>query len=355
MYREKFEGYAPEPPQSVWKNVERRLGWRDFVTFHPLRPNIYYAAAVAGALAYAGYQYGAGQESLSPIAISVPAEPTASISTPHQSQLAASTYTYQQHQTPTETYQQPGYEDSDLPASPDTGAMAPLPPEPGYAAQHQHTGKTPDTAAKASGVMETQTASISHKTESHTPDADMKRHAAADANIRTLGQSAVMEASGNNARLSYAWDFGDGQSAVGQRAAHKYRQPGVYKVRLVAFSKADNICDTIEKEVQIAAPQYSITFPNAQVASLSATPFVPKGDVDELVSYRLVIYRRNGQEVFSTASAQQGWNGFYKGERLSKGVYVYKARYEFSNGERNTSGGSITLLWEDNTNLIIHP
>ncbi len=356
LYKEKFEGYAPQPPQSVWSGVERRLRWREFMTFGIARPNIYYAAAAAGALICTGYSLIGGNDAASePIAISTPASPRTYAGAPasgaqtamrtHAAAQMAGTAVYMPEATADCAY----IADSamqEASAPDDSEYMAMLTP--------QASEPEMDTAAEwaPSAAADCNTRNMAD-TQASAPE--MNTGIRTEANIRTLGQNAVMEAVHGSSNVSFAWDFGDGQSAVGQRTMHRYAKPGTYTVRLVTFSRAQDIQDTITREVCIAAPQYSITFPNAQVASLSEQGFAPKGDVGELISYNLVIYSRNGQEVFRTESAHQGWNGYYKGDRLPKGVYVYRASYSFSNGDRDVTSGSITLMWEENTNLIIHP
>jgi len=353
LYREKFSGYAPEPPQSVWQGVERGLRWRDFWSFRPLRMNIYYAVAALGAVIYGGYQLYGEQDDSQATAISMPARPANTASAPYANKPTAATAQGKSASEREVFPQTENNENTDTQYYANTIEL--MAPATGMPAED--AGNSAETVSVSAGSEYRRIAAdlaIAAADEKASPP-ENTHGASAEANIRTQGQAAIMEARSSNARLSYVWSFGDGQSAVGQRATHKYRQPGTYSVRLVAFSKADNISDTIIKEVCISAPQYSITFPNAQVASLSATQFVPKGDVDCLVNYKLVIYSRNGQQVFATDNAQEGWNGYYKGDRLPKGVYVYRASYEFCSGERNTTGGSITLLWEENTNLMIHP
>ena len=46
------------------------------------------------------------------------------------------------------------------------------------------------------------------------------------------------ESSINGGNISYLWDFGDGYIFDGQYAFHKYRDPGSYKVKLIATSSA---------------------------------------------------------------------------------------------------------------------
>ena len=87
LYREKFSGYAPEPPGSVWSGVERRLAWQRFLTFRPYKMNIYYAAAAICALSIAAISQLWGGSLGEPIAIIEPSAPSASLEMPLETAL----------------------------------------------------------------------------------------------------------------------------------------------------------------------------------------------------------------------------------------------------------------------------
>ena len=51
-------------------------------------------------------------------------------------------------------------------------------------------------------------------------------------NQSALFDASTSQAPGNNPIVSYAWDFGDGDSASGRTVSHQYRTPGTYVVSL---------------------------------------------------------------------------------------------------------------------------
>lgn len=63
--------------------------------------------------------------------------------------------------------------------------------------------------------------------------------------------------------LSYAWQFGDGQSGSGLSPTHNYTQPGVYTVTLTATSSAFACKDTAEIKIKVSTP------PTVQIEALS--------------------------------------------------------------------------------------
>jgi gliding motility-associated-like protein len=56
------------------------------------------------------------------------------------------------------------------------------------------------------------------------------------------------------------------------------------------------------------------------------------------------IYNRWGQVVFSTTNRNEGWDGRYKGVIQPQEVYTYTLDLEFSDGQKLTRTGDITLL-----------
>ncbi len=178
------------------------------------------------------------------------------------------------------------------------------------------------------------------------------------AQVSYVVSSKTLIAEAKNAKASaFVWNFGDGIKAVGEKTTHAYSDYGVYHL---ALTISNNICaDTIETDINILPQQYNIKFPNALTVSASGpqgsgisrnqnyvTSFYPRGDVNMLSKYTLKILNRNRKEVFSTDDPRHGWDGYYRGERLPKGVYVYVCQYEFAGGEHGNLTGNITLIWE---------
>ncbi|WP_157547573.1 gliding motility-associated C-terminal domain-containing protein [Hymenobacter sp. DG25A] len=83
------------------------------------------------------------------------------------------------------------------------------------------------------------------------------------------------------------------------------------------------------------------------------TAFTPNGDglndVLEIkgrfiTTYRLVIRDRNGQEVFTSTSPAQRWDGRIKGATPVPGVYVYRFEAADEMGQPFVQTGSVTIL-----------
>ncbi|MDG1475833.1 MAG: CotH kinase family protein [Vicingaceae bacterium] len=65
---------------------------------------------------------------------------------------------------------------------------------------------------------------------------------------------------------------------------------------------------------------------------------------NNIVSLIFDIYNRWGERVFSTSSKDNGWDGNYNGKKAVSGIYMYKLRAEFIDGESESKSGDITLV-----------
>jgi len=48
--------------------------------------------------------------------------------------------------------------------------------------------------------------------------------------------------------------------------------------------------------------------------------------------------------IFETNDINIGWDGYFKGQLSNPGVYIWKVRGNFRNGEPFTKMGDVTLL-----------
>jgi gliding motility-associated-like protein len=61
--------------------------------------------------------------------------------------------------------------------------------------------------------------------------------------------------------------------------------------------------------------------------------------------YRLDIYNRWGELMFSSDDQIKGWDGKYKGENVDMGAYVYLLEYRSANtNSRKYHKGNISLI-----------
>lgn len=145
---------------------------------------------------------------------------------------------------------------------------------------------------------------------------------------------------------SFKWLFGDGDSTLGNNidapVRHLYNQTGTYNACLIAFNAAgcsDTTCQSISVTVNVTA-----NVPNA---------FSPNGDGNNdrifvrgygigKMTWR--IYNRWGVQVYVSNNPAEGWDGTYKGKLQPQEVYHYTLQIEFTNGDKISKKGDITLL-----------
>ena len=67
-----------------------------------------------------------------------------------------------------------------------------------------------------------------------------------------------------------------------------------------------------------------------------------------MLSSKLLVFDRWGEEIFSTKDLNVGWDGTYKGNPCQIDVYVYKATYDFITENQGIKTkarvGTVTLL-----------
>lgn len=168
-----------------------------------------------------------------------------------------------------------------------------------------------------------------------------------DDEIRFLNYSAEA--------VKYKWEFGDGSTSELFEPVHKYQKFGVYDVQLV-ISSEKGCSDSLVIMNAFSGSVYFIDFPNAFIPN----PDGPAGGyysskTDEsarifhpshagIAEYQLKIFNKTGMLLFETNDINTGWDGYYQGQLCNRGVYIWKVRGNFINGETFIKMGDVTLL-----------
>jgi PKD repeat protein len=155
--------------------------------------------------------------------------------------------------------------------------------------------------------------------------------------------------------VSYFWSFGDGSTSEQFEPLHKYEKYGRYNVCLKVASE-NGCADSLVFFNAFSGSAFFIEFPNAFIPSADG----PSGGAysiksDELATvfhpsysgvseYNLKIFSKLGVLLFETNDINIGWDGYYKGQLCNIGVYIWKVRGNYSNGESFTKMGDLTLL-----------
>ncbi|MBI5009297.1 MAG: gliding motility-associated C-terminal domain-containing protein, partial [Bacteroidia bacterium] len=105
-----------------------------------------------------------------------------------------------------------------------------------------------------------------------------------------------------------------------------------------------------------AGSKYFIEFPNAFIPNPdgpSTGLYSPKSDemaevfhpvYTGVTEYQLKIFSKMGILIFESNDINIGWDGYIQGQLSNTGVYIWKVRGKYRNGETFTKMGDVTLL-----------
>lgn len=141
---------------------------------------------------------------------------------------------------------------------------------------------------------------------------------------------------------TFFWDFGDGNVSQETNPSHLYTRPGEYQITLIADN--DGTCpDTVVSE-NVKALDYRVFIPSS---------FSPNGDdINDQFTFQassiarlvLVIWNRNGREVFRTTELEDSWDGTFNGVPVPEGVYSYRFAGITFEGTRVERAGTVTIV-----------
>ncbi len=141
-------------------------------------------------------------------------------------------------------------------------------------------------------------------------------HISADSSVLCYGQIKALQASSND---PFTWSTGETTATI-------YIQfPGTY------YAYAENNCGAAADTLQInyeSCPCY-LWLPNAFSPNRDGKNenYLQKSECN-FKSYRMNIYNRWGQRVFSSQVPHEGWDGRYRGKDAPEGLYVVTLHYE---------------------------
>ncbi|UYQ93561.1 PKD domain-containing protein [Chitinophaga horti] len=140
----------------------------------------------------------------------------------------------------------------------------------------------------------------------------------------------------------YWWTFGDGDTSTLANPVHQYNKTGTYDVCLVAenqFQCADTICKTVDAIVIPLFDVPSAFSPNGDGAN---DVFMVRGF--GISKFNLKVFNRWGQLMFESNDPRVGWDGRFKGQIQPMDAYAFTVVLEFSDGQKGSRTGSVTLL-----------
>lgn len=140
----------------------------------------------------------------------------------------------------------------------------------------------------------------------------------------------------------YTWSFGDGDTSTLENPRHIFNETGSYTVCLNAandFGCSDDTCIEVQ----------SIVKPLVDVPTAFTPGKFGANSIIRVVGFGIKemawsIYNRWGQKVYESNSLKSGWDGTFNGKLQPMDVYSYTLSVIFSNGQKITKTGDITLL-----------
>ncbi len=147
---------------------------------------------------------------------------------------------------------------------------------------------------------------------------------------------------------NYYWDFGlPGQAIYSYQLnpSYNYSNSGSYLVALVATNNY-GCADTAFSYVEIEE-DHTLYIPNAFTPDengLNET-WGPHGTGISNKDYELQVFNRWGQQIFSSNTFEDRWNGTYKGVIVKEDVYAYKLQLKFNKESKiRFFAGHVTVL-----------
>ena len=151
------------------------------------------------------------------------------------------------------------------------------------------------------------------------------------------------------------WEFGDGTVSESFEPDHKYSEYKIYNVRLIVWSEY-GCTDSMTVLNAFSASGCYVVFPNAFIPNADGPAggyYSTKSDEGAQIfhpvtsgvsDYQLRIFSKKGILIFESNDINIGWDGYLKGQLCEPGVYIWKVRGTYKNGEPFVKMGDVTLL-----------
>ena len=168
----------------------------------------------------------------------------------------------------------------------------------------------------------------------------------------TIYESNISFINTSQGANSYNWDFGDPNAqnglnnSVAVNPSYLYSNAGTYTVHLIATS--DRGCkDTADIVIEVI-PDFALYIPNTFTPDGNGLNdiFQPLGVGIDEDSFRMDIFDRWGENIFSSSNFRKGWDGTVKGNSklAPQGVYTYKIFVRDLLGGKHPFVGHLTVI-----------
>jgi gliding motility-associated-like protein len=145
--------------------------------------------------------------------------------------------------------------------------------------------------------------------------------------------------------VSWLWNFGGLGTSIIQHPTYTFPDDtGTYAVTLLVTDA--NGCQNSVTESAIVKGEHAIYIPNSFTPfsdDLNAI-FIPQGFGISDAGFEFYIFDRWGENIFSSHSLVDGWDGTYKGKPVQNGTYVWRVIYYDLNGKVYKQTGHVNVL-----------
>lgn len=147
----------------------------------------------------------------------------------------------------------------------------------------------------------------------------------------------------NIPRISYHWDFGDGDSSTLKNPVHRYSNAGTYDVTLTVIT-TDGCTKQITRTIEVE-DIYELYIPNS---------FTPNGDgLNEyfkiygtgVEEYDIMIFNRWGAKVFHSQDLEEPWDANFNGQKVHQGSYAYTIKIKTTFGGHRVRKGVVNVFY----------
>lgn len=147
----------------------------------------------------------------------------------------------------------------------------------------------------------------------------------------------------SNGTLSYLWNFNQFTNSIQENPFIRFYDTGKMTVTLLVTDEHGCSGTVVKKFINY--PVTKMFTPNAFSPNNDGVNDVFKVDgVAYARKFKLEIFNRWGELLFETTDLNQGWDGKYKDEYVSEGVYVARIFYQGFSGEIYAVKDTITVL-----------
>ncbi|MEL6627750.1 MAG: gliding motility-associated C-terminal domain-containing protein [Bacteroidota bacterium] len=142
---------------------------------------------------------------------------------------------------------------------------------------------------------------------------------------------------------SYLWNFGDGTSAKGNAPEHTYQYPGTYEISVKLEWSAT--CTQVISEMITVERKARMVFPSAFSPNGDGYNDVFQMEYQDLSTFKLNVYTRRGQLVYTTEDPNFVWQGkAISGKVVLEGLYICKIEAVTAEGEKVQQRHILTII-----------